>query len=174
MDTGTPNTDWRNARPVNMSNGIPIPRFQWEGTIQYDEMGKPISAPAQCGVCGRWWDDAIGTSTTPTPSGRCPFEYEHDDDDDDEPTMSAQEFDNTMYADAATLDRLGVDKLVTGLIAVIAERPEMYDRALAASRAAQEDQHERARAALTRSLAQIDADSARAAARRPVTNTPPE
>lgn len=30
-----------------------------------------------CGVCGRSWDDAIPTSWTPTPSGRCPFEYYH-------------------------------------------------------------------------------------------------
>lgn len=30
-----------------------------------------------CGTCGRSWDDAISTSWTPTPSGRCPFEYFH-------------------------------------------------------------------------------------------------
>ena len=34
-----------------------------------------------CGYCGLSWDDAIVTSITPTPSGRCPFEsfhiYEH-------------------------------------------------------------------------------------------------
>jgi len=32
---------------------------------------------AQCGVCGRWWDDSLVTSLTPAPSARCPFEYEH-------------------------------------------------------------------------------------------------
>jgi hypothetical protein len=30
-----------------------------------------------CGTCGRSWDDAVGTSWTPAPSGRCPFEYFH-------------------------------------------------------------------------------------------------
>lgn len=30
-----------------------------------------------CMTCGRSWDDAIATSMTPTPSGRCPFEYFH-------------------------------------------------------------------------------------------------
>ena len=31
-----------------------------------------------CGTCGRSWDDAVATSVTPTPSGRCPFEGEHE------------------------------------------------------------------------------------------------
>lgn len=43
-----------------------------------DDDGEPISAMTQCGACGRWWDDAIVTSMTPVPSGRCPFEYEHE------------------------------------------------------------------------------------------------
>lgn len=34
---------------------------------------------ATCGTCGRSWDDGQGTSVTPTPSGRCPFEYDHDE-----------------------------------------------------------------------------------------------
>jgi len=38
---------------------------------------------AQCGHCGRWWDDSISTSMTPTPSARCPFEAFHDYEDDD-------------------------------------------------------------------------------------------
>jgi hypothetical protein len=43
-----------------------------------------------CGVCHRSWDDAVSTTMTPVPSGRCPFEYEHitpyedDADPDDE------------------------------------------------------------------------------------------
>ena len=32
---------------------------------------------AMCGSCGLVWDDAIPTSWTPAPSGRCPFEYYH-------------------------------------------------------------------------------------------------
>lgn len=34
---------------------------------------------AQCGTCGRSWNDDKSTSVTPTPSGRCPFEYEHEE-----------------------------------------------------------------------------------------------
>lgn len=30
-----------------------------------------------CGTCGRSWDDAIATSYTPVPAGRCPFESFH-------------------------------------------------------------------------------------------------
>ncbi len=33
--------------------------------------------PVTCGSCGRTWDDAVPTSWTPAPSGRCPFEYMH-------------------------------------------------------------------------------------------------
>lgn len=32
---------------------------------------------ATCGQCGLSWDDAIGTTWTPAPSARCPFEYFH-------------------------------------------------------------------------------------------------
>lgn len=34
-------------------------------------------ALAQCGTCGRMWDDAEPTSYTPAPAGRCPFEAFH-------------------------------------------------------------------------------------------------
>lgn len=44
----------------------------------------PDADVATCGTCGRSWDDSISTSTTPVPSGRCPFEYEHDDEDEDD------------------------------------------------------------------------------------------
>lgn len=30
-----------------------------------------------CNACGLSWDDALSTSWTPTPGGRCPFEYFH-------------------------------------------------------------------------------------------------
>lgn len=38
-----------------------------------------------CGTCGLSWDDAIPTSYTPTPSGRCPFEYFHPSEDEECP-----------------------------------------------------------------------------------------
>jgi hypothetical protein len=34
-------------------------------------------ALAECGTCGRLWDDGIVTGMTPAPSARCPFEPFH-------------------------------------------------------------------------------------------------
>lgn len=44
---------------------------------------QPVNAentkdPVTCGCCGLTWDDAISTSWTPAPAGRCPFEYFHE------------------------------------------------------------------------------------------------
>lgn len=39
--------------------------------------GQPMVCLTTCGHCGRTWDDALITSMTPVPSGRCPFEYDH-------------------------------------------------------------------------------------------------
>lgn len=38
--------------------------------------------PVQDWTCQLWWDDAIPTSHTPAPAGRCPFEDYHLDDPD--------------------------------------------------------------------------------------------
>ena len=48
---------------------------------QYDDDGQPIVRLTTCGECGRTWDDALITSMTPTPAGRCPFEDEHEGDE---------------------------------------------------------------------------------------------
>ena len=42
--------------------------------LKPEEAGQDV---AMCGSCGLVWDDAIPTSWTPAPSGRCPFEYYH-------------------------------------------------------------------------------------------------
>lgn len=39
--------------------------------------GQKAKDRVTCGDCGLSWDDAIGTSMTPAPSARCPFEYFH-------------------------------------------------------------------------------------------------
>ncbi|AYD82172.1 hypothetical protein KNU13_gp86 [Gordonia phage Turuncu] len=49
----------------------------WIDTGDVWSDGRLISSVVRCGECGRSWDDAIATSWTPTPSGRCPFEYDH-------------------------------------------------------------------------------------------------
>ena len=51
--------------------------------VEYVENATLSTLPsgwAQCGHCGRAWNDDKSTGVTPTPSGRCPFEYEHEDD----------------------------------------------------------------------------------------------
>ena len=53
-----------------------------DGTPQYDDDGKLIEEWMTCGHCGRTWNDAVITSITPVPSGRCPFESEHEYDDE--------------------------------------------------------------------------------------------
>jgi hypothetical protein len=39
--------------------------------------GEPAKDPVWCDACDRRWDDAIPTTWTPVPAGRCPFEYYH-------------------------------------------------------------------------------------------------
>lgn len=38
---------------------------------------EPAHGLSTCGHCRRTWDDDHVSGTTPTPSGRCPFELEH-------------------------------------------------------------------------------------------------
>lgn len=50
-------------------------------TLTYDDdTGAAVATWAECGTCGRRWNDAASTGRTPAPSGRCPFEDEHQDD----------------------------------------------------------------------------------------------
>jgi len=44
---------------------------------RHDENGNVIEDIATCGNCGESWNDALITSWTPAPSGRCPYEYIH-------------------------------------------------------------------------------------------------
>lgn len=41
-------------------------------------------------ACGLSWDDAVGTTWTPAPSGRCPFEYFHKDHEEEEEPEAAE------------------------------------------------------------------------------------
>lgn len=46
-------------------------------TPRYDDDGQLIVELATCGVCGKTWNDALISSRTPAPSGRCPYEFLH-------------------------------------------------------------------------------------------------
>lgn len=52
----------------------------FQGRLQTDDDGRPIVQMATCGACGFAWNDALITSVTPTPSGRCPNERDHEED----------------------------------------------------------------------------------------------
>lgn len=52
----------------------PVPE-DFEVRVLDDDENPP--GKMTCGICGRSWDDSIGTTWTPVPSGRCPFEYYH-------------------------------------------------------------------------------------------------
>lgn len=51
-------------------------------TAQHDEDGNVIVKMATCGTCGKSWNDALITGTTPAPSVRCPYEYLHQEIDE--------------------------------------------------------------------------------------------
>lgn len=44
-------------------------------------VGQTAGDRVTCGTCGLSWDDSIGTSMTPAPAARCPFEYFHKEDE---------------------------------------------------------------------------------------------
>jgi hypothetical protein len=46
---------------------------------QLDEDGNTKVETATCGTCGKSWNDALISSSTPTPGGRCPYEHIHDE-----------------------------------------------------------------------------------------------
>jgi hypothetical protein len=46
---------------------------------KHDDEGNVVVRMATCGDCGLSWNDALVTSRTPTPSGRCPYEPIHDE-----------------------------------------------------------------------------------------------
>lgn len=56
--------------------------------VQPLKPGQEAKDKCTCGTCGLSWDDAIPTSYTPAPSGRCPFEYFHASADDGHGTES--------------------------------------------------------------------------------------
>ena len=58
--------------PDEIPSDFPVKPLATQAEI--DSAGDPV----QDGECGLWWDDAISTSYTPAPGGRCPFEAYHD------------------------------------------------------------------------------------------------
>jgi hypothetical protein len=60
-------------------NGARVPK---DFPVRPLKPGQAAKDRVTCGTCGLSWDDAIGTTWTPTPSGRCPFEYFHKAEDE--------------------------------------------------------------------------------------------
>lgn len=66
--------------PVAPAEQIAMPEVPDDFPVAVLLPGESAQRLMTCGTCGRSWDDAIPTSWTPVPSGRCPFEYFHGDD----------------------------------------------------------------------------------------------
>lgn len=60
---------------------ITMPRVPKNFTVKVLQAGQEAKDKATCLTCYRSWDDAVITSMTPAPSGRCPFEYYHPKED---------------------------------------------------------------------------------------------
>lgn len=59
-------------------NADELERELWNsGDPSLDDEGHEVVALLTCGTCGRRWNDARISATTPAPAARCPFEYEH-------------------------------------------------------------------------------------------------
>lgn len=100
--------------PISDHHGEHVDVLPGEAIVYFDDDGKPKVDMATCGHCGRTWNDALGTSITPAPSARCPFEYEHvyedDEEDDEEVVAEAHGFRVTITRSA------GKDKAVVILV----------------------------------------------------------
>lgn len=48
-------------------------------TPQLDENGDIKVDESTCGECGKSWNDALISGSTPAPSGRCPYEHIHEE-----------------------------------------------------------------------------------------------
>lgn len=89
-------------------------------TLRYDDDGHAIVDIATCGTCGRSWNDALVSSVTPVPSGRCPFEYEHEEEETaDRFTLTIELGNDAMQAgpDVAAALRAVADRIESDLLA---------------------------------------------------------
>lgn len=68
---------------LSMETDPELEDWQRGGRLQHDDNGQPIIDTVTCEQCGRSWNDALITSRTPVPSGRCPFEDSHDNQGED-------------------------------------------------------------------------------------------
>jgi hypothetical protein len=100
---------------------MPAYRKDDRGVIEVLDVGRYNAARTgtdvvTCGACGRSWDDAVVTSWTPAPSGRCPFEDDHED----EPEMGGSfkltiEMGNAAMSTPADVGR-ALEKVAGGLV----------------------------------------------------------
>lgn len=63
-------------RAAAQAAGI-LPSVPDDFPVRVLQPGDVAAVRAECGACGRAWDDAYVTQWTPAPAGRCPFEYFH-------------------------------------------------------------------------------------------------
>ena len=75
--------EWSGIDPGELDTLVLPSGDIYVGRVKRDAYGRRITEPTTCGACGFQWDDALCTSITPVPSGRCPNEYGHPGPEDD-------------------------------------------------------------------------------------------
>ena len=71
--------EWSGIDPGELDTLVLPSGDIYVGRVKRDADGRRITEPTTCGACGFQWDDALCTSITPVPAGRCPNEYSHPD-----------------------------------------------------------------------------------------------
>lgn len=82
-DYGEPHCPKCGNEAVAGDSEMPLPEVPDNFSVKELDEDDDAEDRVTCGTCGRSWDDAIPTTWTPAPSGRCPFEYYHADQDSD-------------------------------------------------------------------------------------------
>lgn len=72
-----PSAERRRARAKATRKRRGRPKVPASWPVQPLKPGELAEDRAECGDCGRAWDDGKVTSMTPAPAGRCPFENWH-------------------------------------------------------------------------------------------------
>jgi hypothetical protein len=97
---------------------VEVPENELHETIPADYEVRPLpkgeepKGKATCGHCQLSWDDSIGTSMTPAPSARCPFEYFHKYPEDNKRSVSHTILDDGQHRIKITSPRLECDCLM--------------------------------------------------------------
>jgi hypothetical protein len=99
----------------------PIPK---DFEVQPLRPGQKAEDPVTCGHCGLTWDDGIGTTWTPAPSGRCPFEYYHIHEEEGD---GRNIYEGKIFVQIIARNSKEADDVLISLCDAIADQDENWD-----------------------------------------------